>query len=127
MRLVGQDGLQFEHRRKFYALAAQAMRHILVDHARALARDKRGAGIRPATLNANVSSGVNRTVDLLALDEALDELARVSPRQVQVIEYRYFGGLTVEEIAGTLGVSNATISRDQKTAEAWLAHVMSTA
>jgi len=124
LRLVRQEGLQFEHRRQFYALAAQAMRRILVDHARAQAADKRGGGVARTTLDAGMSGGVNRTVELIALDEALEQLSSASPRQAQVIELRYFGGLNVEEMAETLGVSPATISRDQKTAEAWLAHVM---
>ena len=125
LRLVRQDGLQFEHRKQFYALAAQAMRRILVDHARSLATDKRGGGTQKTTLSAEMSAGANRVVELLILDEALDRLTRVSPRQGQIIELRYFGGLTVEEIGDLVGVSPATISRDQKTAEAWLAHAMS--
>ena len=125
LRLVRQDALQFGHRKQFYALAAQAMRRILVDHARAANADKRGGGAERTTLTADVSGGTNRTVELLALDEALDQLARVSPRQAQVIELRYFGGLTVEEVGDVVGASPATISRDQKTAEAWLGHVMS--
>jgi RNA polymerase sigma factor (TIGR02999 family) len=125
LRLVRQDELQFDHRKQFYALAAQVMRRILVDHARALAADKRGGASPKTTLDAEVSAGVNRTIELLALDEALDQLARVSPRQAQVIELRYFAGLTVEEIGDLVGVSAATISRDQKTAEAWLGHAMS--
>jgi len=125
LRLVRQDELQFDHRKQFYALAAQVMRRILVDHARALAADKRGGCSLKTTLDAEVSAGVNRTIELLALDEALDQLARVSPRQAQVIELRYFAGLTVEEIGDLVGVSAATISRDQKTAEAWLGHAMS--
>ena len=125
LRLARQDGLQFDHRKQFYALAAQAMRRILVDHARALTADKRGGGAERVTLSADVSAGVNRTIELLALDEALEQLSRVSPRQAQVIELRYFGGLTVEEVGELVGVSSATISREQKTAEAWLGHVMS--
>ena len=125
LRLVRQDELRFDHRKQFYALAAQVMRRILVDHARALAADKRGGGAAKTTLDAEISAGINRTIELLALDEALDQLARVSPRQAQVIELRYFAGLTVEEIGDLVGVSAATISRDQRTAEAWLGHTMS--
>jgi RNA polymerase sigma factor (TIGR02999 family) len=125
LRLVRQDELRFDHRKQFYALAAQVMRRILVDHARALAADKRGGGAAKATLDTEISAGANRTIELLALDEALDQLARVSPRQAHVIELRYFAGLTVEEIGDLVGVSAATISRDQRTAEAWLAHTMS--
>ena len=117
--------MRFDHRKQFYALAAQVMRRILVDHARALAADKRGGGAAKTTLDAGISAGANRTIELLALDEALDQLSRVSPRQAQVIELRYFAGLTVEEIGDLVGVSAATISRDQRTAEAWLGHTMS--
>jgi RNA polymerase sigma factor (TIGR02999 family) len=125
LRLARQHGVTFDHRKQFYALAAQAMRRILVDHARALGADKRGGGARRTTLSADVSAGANRTIELLALDEALEQLARVSPRQAHVIELRYFGGLTVEEIGSLVGVSPATVSREQKTAEAWLGHVLS--
>jgi RNA polymerase sigma-70 factor, ECF subfamily len=121
MRLVRQDQPSFEHRTQFYALAAQVMRRILVDHARTVNADKRGGGAQKAPLHEAVAQFDDHTVEFLALDQALDQLARVSARQAQVIELRYFGGLTVEEIAAMLNVSPATISRDQKTAEAWLA------
>jgi len=77
------------------------------------------------TLTGTIENFANRIVELLILDDALERLTRVSPRQGQIIELRYFGGLTVEEIGDLVGVSPATISRDQKTAEAWLAHAMS--
>src|SRR5262245_59618854 len=124
LRLVRQDQPAFDHRRQFYALAAQMMRRILVSHARAVNAEKRGSGFKTA-LDEGIGIEANRTVELIALDEALDRLAHVRPRQAQVIELRYFAGLNVEEMADVLGVSPATISRDQKNAEAWLAHVMS--
>jgi RNA polymerase sigma-70 factor, ECF subfamily len=119
IRLAKTDTPSFEHRRQFYALAAQMMRRILVDHARAAARDKRGGGAIRTSLDA-VPGVSDPTIDILALDEALEQLASVSPRQARVIELRYFGGLDLEEMAGILGVSAATVSRDQRTAEAWL-------
>ena len=123
LRLVKTDDPSFAHRREFFALAAQMMRRILVDHARAVNADKRGGGAVKTSLD--VIPGVSdRTVELIALDEALEQLARVSPRQARVIELRYFGGLGVEEMAGVLDVSAATVSRDQKTAEAWLGMAM---
>ena len=125
LRLVKTDEPSFAHRGQFFALAAQMMRRILVDHARALAADKRGGGAIRTTLDA-VPGVADQTVELIALDEALEQLARVSPRQARVIELRYFGGLGVEEMAGVLGVSMATVSRDQKTAEAWLGMAMQT-
>lgn len=125
LRLVGQDPTGFEHRKQFYALAAQSMRRILVDHARTAAADKRGGGARGMPIHEAALSVHDRTVELLVLDEALDHLARLSPRQAQIIELRYFGGLTLEEAAELLCLSAATVSRDQRTAEAWLTHLMS--
>jgi len=125
LRLVRQDRPVFAHRKQFYALAAQVMRRVLVDHARAQHADKRSAGVRTEWHDAAGVGAAAGTVELIALDEALTQLAQASPRQAQVIEMRYFGGLNVEEIADLLGVSPATISRDQKTAEAWLGHVLS--
>jgi len=124
LRLVRQDELRFDHRKQFYALAAQMMRRILVDHARAVGAAKRGGGGKTA-LAAPRPDGADRTIEVIALNEALDQLAAVSPRQARIVELRYFAGLTGEEIAELLDVSPATISREQKTAEAWLGHVMS--
>jgi RNA polymerase sigma-70 factor (ECF subfamily) len=123
LRLVKQDRPAFDHRRQFFGLAAQVMRRVLVDHARAAKADKRGGGIESVTLH-DVQGVAERTTDLLALDQALDRLARLNARQARVIELRYFGGMNVEEMAALLGVSPATISRDQKMAEAWLAHTL---
>ena len=125
LRLARQDQPSFDHRKQFFALAAQVMRRILVDHARSVNADKRGGGGVKTTLDDGIGAEPSRVVELLALDEALQRLADVSPRQAQVIELRYFGGLNVEEMADVLGVSPATISRDQKVAEAWLGHVLS--
>jgi RNA polymerase sigma factor (TIGR02999 family) len=125
LRLVRQDGGQFDHRKQFYALAAQVMRRILVDHARTANADKRGGGAVKTALDESTAGSTPPVVDLLALNEALDQLAAVSPRQARVVELRYFGGLNLEEAAEVLGVSAPTISRDQKTAEAWLAQAMS--
>ena len=120
LRLVKTDDPSFAHRRQFFALAAQMMRRILVDHARGVNADKRGGGAVRTTLAA-VPGVSDRTLELIALDDALEQLARVSPRQARVIDLRYFAGLGVDEMAAVLGVSAATVSRDQKTAEAWLA------
>jgi RNA polymerase sigma factor (TIGR02999 family) len=116
--LVRQDQPAFQNRHRFFALAAQVMRHILVDYARAMRTGKRGA--TRVTLSEGVGNTVQDIEQFLALDQALDRLARFSPRQAKVIEMRHFGGLTVEEIAELLEVSAATISRDQQAAEAWL-------
>jgi len=125
LRLVRQDQKQFDHRKQFYGLAAQVMRRILVDHARSAQADKRGGGQHLTTLTDGMAESASQVVELLALDEALTNLGRLSPRQAQVIELRYFGGLNVDEIADLLNVSPATVSRDQRSAEAWLSHTMS--
>jgi RNA polymerase sigma-70 factor, ECF subfamily len=124
LRLVRQDHPTFDHRKQFFGLAAQMMRRILVDHARAARADKRGHQLIRTDLPSDVPDAAPRVDDLLALDEALTLLAAVSPRQAQVIELRYFAGLNVEELAQLLDVSAATISRDQKVAEAWLSQAM---
>jgi RNA polymerase sigma factor (TIGR02999 family) len=124
LRLVTQDQPDFAHRRQFFALAAQMMRRILVDHARRAAALKRGGSAITVPLDEARDQGGAPALELLALDQALDRLAALSARQARVIELRYFGGLNVEEAADVLSVSPATISRDQKMAEAWLSHAM---
>jgi RNA polymerase sigma factor (TIGR02999 family) len=125
LRLVRQDRVTFEHRKQFFGLAAQVMRRILVDHARAAKAGKRGGGAEPASIDQVTLATEDRAFELLALDDALTALSRVDPRQAQVIELRYFGGLTIDELAATLGVSAGTIGRDQRAAEAWLSYAMS--
>lgn len=126
LRLVRQDQPSIAHRKHFLALAAQVMRRILVDHARASQAQKRGGDvIQTAWDDAAVAAAPNDPVDLLALDDALSQLAAVDARQAQVIELKYFGGLTLDELAEVLGLSAATISRDQRAAEAWLGHALS--
>jgi RNA polymerase sigma factor (TIGR02999 family) len=124
LRLVNQDRPDFESRRRFFALAAKVMRQILVDYARSARAGKRGGGELPISLPDSLSAGGTGLEEFLALNEALDQLASFSPRQAQVIEMRYFGGLNVDESAGLLGVSPATISREQRSAEAWLGRAM---
>ena len=124
LRLVRQDGGAFEHRTQFYALAAQMMRRILVDHARATNAGKRGGGAARAVLDESAAARADPIVELLALNEALEQLAAASPRQARVVELRYFGGLSVDETAALLDVSAPTVSREQKAAEAWLARAM---
>ena len=124
LRLVRQDQPTFEHRKQFFALAGQMMRRILVDHARAVHAAKRGGHQVRTDLRDDVARSVTPLENLLALDEALSQLAAVNARHAQVVELRHFAGLNLEEIAAMLDVSPATISRDQKVAEAWLAQVM---
>ena len=124
MRLVKEEDTQFENRRKFFAFAARLMRQILVDHARATGAEKRGGGLAKIPLSQAVDLVPGQGAEFLALNEALDELTRMSPRKAQVIELRYFAGLNVEETAQVLETSAATVSRDQRMAEAWLSKTM---
>jgi len=125
MRLVKQDQASFDNRKQFFALAAQIMRRILVDHARNVQAEKRGGGAPRGSLEEALAVGTGNVEEFLALDEALIQLAALSARKAQIIEMRYFGGLEGKEIAELLGVSVATVSREQKTAEAWLSQAMS--
>jgi len=124
MRLVKEDQAGFENRRKFFAFAARLMRQILVDHARTLGAEKRGGGLAMLPLNEAVDLAPGRAPEFLALNEALDSLAQRSPRKAQVIELRYFAGLNLEETAEILETSAATVSRDQRMAEAWLSQAI---
>ena len=124
LRLVKEDRPGFENRKKFFAFAARLMRQVLVDHARSTGAEKRGGGVAKVPLNEAVDFVPDRAHEFLALNEALDGLAEFSPRKAQVIELRYFGGLSAEETAGILDVSIATISREQRMAEAWLSNAM---
>jgi RNA polymerase sigma-70 factor, ECF subfamily len=120
LKLAGQDGTGWRDRSRFLAIASRAMRQILVDHARGRDRHKRGGGARPVTLRTDAGSGQEETVDLLALDEALEKLAEHDARLGQVVECRFFGGLTAAETAEALGVSLRTVERDWTRARAHL-------
>jgi RNA polymerase sigma-70 factor, ECF subfamily len=125
LMLVREQGSSFENRRKFYAFAARIMRQILVDHVRSARAEKRGGGVARIPLNEAIDFAPDHTLEFLALNEALEHLARLSPRKAQVIELRYFGGLNVVETAQALEISVATVSREQRMAEAWLSQAMS--
>lgn len=120
LRLQGQRSAQWENRRQFFAVAAQVMRRVLVDHARAHAAHKRGSGKTLIALEDAPEPSKQLDVDVLALDEALDRLAALDARQARVVELRYFGGLSGEETASALEVSLATVNRDWALARAWL-------
>ena len=125
LRLVKEDHPNFENRKKFFAFSARLMRQILEDHARSAGAEKRGGAVVKVPLNEAVDFVPDRAHEFLALNEALENLSRLSPRKAQVIELRYFGGLNLEETAQMLEVSIATISREQRMAEAWLSQAMS--
>lgn len=119
-RLVQAD-IDFADRAHFFAVAARTMRRILVDHARARARLKRGGPHVDLTLDEHLAAVQERPEEFLALDEALDRLAGVDERKAKVVELHYFGGLTYAEIARALEVSDVTVFRDLRLAKAWLA------
>jgi len=125
LRLMGRHPSHLENRSHFFAVASELMRRILVDHARRRAASKRGGGAVRLTLDAAMAgaapSGVaSPDLDLVAVDDALSELAALDARQARIVEMRFFGGLTVEEAAAVLGISRATVERDWGLARAWL-------
>ena len=122
MRLVDQREVEWQNRAHFFGVAAQLMRRLLVDHARGRNRRKRGGGLLMVPLEENDVAGPapDDGLDLVALDDALERLAALSPQQARVVELRYFGGLSIEETAEVLGVSTMTVKRGWAMARAWL-------
>ncbi len=131
LRLVDQRRASWQNRSQFFGVAAQAMRRVLVDHARAQHAAKRGGHAQHITLNDadhGLAAGDDaHGVELLALHEALERLATLDPNQARLVELRYFGGLTIEETATALGVSPATVKREWSIARAWLRRELSSA
>lgn len=119
MRLLGYTRMRWQDRAHFFAVAAQVMRRILVEHARRH-NLKRGGDVPHVALDEAALVGADADVDLVALDDAMTALARVDPRKMQVVEMRFFGGLSVEETAEVLGISPVTVKRDWRMAKAWL-------
>jgi RNA polymerase sigma factor (TIGR02999 family) len=124
IRFVGQSNSEWHDRLHFFAFAAKAMRHILIDYARQQSRQKRGGGKGHLELDEAVLAAEQRADTFLALDEALGRLATLNERLAQVVEYRFFGGMTEEEIAQLYGVSDRTVRRDWRKAKAWLADAL---
>jgi RNA polymerase sigma-70 factor, ECF subfamily len=124
LRLIGARDQTWQDRVHFFAIAAGIMRRILVDHARARGRAKRGGGMRQVNLDAALLVATELNPELVRLDEALADLAAFDPRKARVVELRYFGGLTSQEAAAVLRVSPQTINRDWSLAKAWLIHEM---
>ncbi|MBO0861558.1 MAG: sigma-70 family RNA polymerase sigma factor [Chloracidobacterium sp.] len=122
LRLAGQNPVDWQNKAHFFALAAQVMRHILVDHARGRQRDKRGGGKSSVSLDEALELSHPNEPDLIELDEALNTLARQDARKSRIVELRYFGGLSIEETADTMGISPATVRREWTLAKAWLRH-----
>jgi len=120
VRLVNRKSVQWQNRAHFFGIAAQLMRTILVDHARSHACAKRGGGAGKLELDEALAVSQQKAAEVIALDDALNELALIDPQQSRIVELRFFGGLTVEEAAEVLHVSPATIKREWSSAKAWL-------
>ena len=120
LKLAGQQGFEWQNRAHFFAVAAQVMRHILIDHARARRRDKRGGDVVQVSLNEVGIMVGEEAENLIALDEALNLLERVDPQKSKIVELRYFGGLSVEQTAEVLNLSPRTARREWQRAKAWL-------
>lgn len=120
LKLVNQQQVSWQNRAQFFGLAAKVMRDLLVDHARRTHAAKRGGGNYTVSLTEADRVGHQKEFDLIALDEALDRLAKLDARHSRVVEMKFFAGLTIEEIAGALGISHATVERDWNLARAWL-------
>ena len=119
LRLAGQKQPDWRDRVHFLAVASQVMRNLLVDHARARRRVKRGGGCE-LQLDEALTLAAFESEEVLALEEALERLSRIDPRQERIVELRYFGGLSVEEVATVLGISARTVKREWQMARAWL-------
>lgn len=120
LKLAGHEGFEWHNRAHFYAVCAQVMRHILIDHARAHARDKRGGGAIQVSLDKATVIADEKADEYLALDGALRFLESVDPQKGRIVELRYFGGLTVEETAEVLDISPRTVRREWRRSKAWL-------
>jgi RNA polymerase sigma-70 factor, ECF subfamily len=125
LRLVDQSEVHWQNRAHFFGVAAKAMRHILVDYARTRQAAKRGGAVQQVALDEAATVSVEQAAELAALDDALESLAAFDRRKSQVVELRYFGGLTVEETAEVLHVSPETVARDWRLARTWLLRELS--
>jgi RNA polymerase sigma factor (TIGR02999 family) len=120
LKLVGQHSMRWQNRAHFFGIAAQLIRRILVDHARTRFAEKRGSNMPRLSIEEISESAAARDLDLIALDDALEDLAKIDARQSRVVELRFFAGLSVEETAEVLQMSPATVKREWTSAKAWL-------
>jgi RNA polymerase sigma factor (TIGR02999 family) len=120
LKLVSGDNISWQNRAHFFGIAANSMRQILVNHAIARRRQKRGGGQTLMALDDSVSFPYAQDLDVIALNESLDALAQLDPRQAKIVELRFFGGLTIDETAAVLNISSATVSREWEMARTWL-------
>ncbi len=126
LRLVDQREVQLENRNQVMGVAAQLMRRVLLDYSRSHQAEKRGGNVDKVYLQEAVVGSHSRPADVVALDEALVRLAEFDPEQARLVELRFFGGLSIEETAGVLGISPATVKRNWNVAKAWLARELRT-
>jgi RNA polymerase sigma factor (TIGR02999 family) len=120
LRLIDASQVRWQNRAHFFAVAANVMRHILVDFARKTQYQKRGGGAQQVEIEEALEFSADRSPDLIALDDALEQLARLDPRQSQIVELKFFGGLNYDEIAEVLKISEGTVRRDWRLAKSWL-------
>jgi RNA polymerase sigma factor (TIGR02999 family) len=125
LKLVDQRRTHFHHRDHFFAVIAQLIRYILVDYARRWNASKRGGGKTMLAFDESIALSGAKDLDLMALDEALQDLSRLDPRQGRIVELRFFGGLTLESTAKVLGISKTTVCREWNLARTWLHHELS--
>jgi RNA polymerase sigma factor (TIGR02999 family) len=124
LKLIDQRNVRWQNRAQFFGLAAEMIRRILVDHARARQAAKRGGSAFKLTLDEALDASAPRDLDLVRLDDVLEGLAKIDPQQSKIVELRFFAGLTIEETAEVLGISPATVKRDWMVAKAWLKRAM---
>ena len=125
LRLVDHRGMRWQNRAHFYAVSAQAMRRILVDHARSRSCAKRGGGERRVEIDEVADLTQQKAIEMIMLDDALTKLSALDQRKSKIVELRYFGGMSVEETAEVLGISPVTVMREWSTAKGWLLRAMS--
>jgi len=123
LRLVNQTNVEWKDRAHFFAVAATIMRHVLIDHARKYRYEKRGAGAQTIELTDSIL-GQQRAKELIALDDALSDLGAFDSRKSQIVELRFFGGLSIEEVGEVMSISPATVKRELQAAKVWLKHMM---
>jgi RNA polymerase sigma factor (TIGR02999 family) len=124
LKLVDRRNVKWQNRAHFFAVAAQVMRHVLIDHARRHLYTKRGGGAQHLPLDDAEIVSDQRAADLVALDDALSNLVKLDPRRSQIVELKFFGGLNAEEIAEVMSISPATVQREWRAAKAWLHHTI---
>ena len=125
MRLIDYKDMNWQNRAHFFAMAAQAMRRVLVDHARSYSYLKRGGGVQRVEIEEAVLTAQPKARELIALDDALTDFEKIDPRKSRIVEMRYFAGMSVQETAGVLGISEVTVIREWNAAKRWLLRELS--